>query len=267
MPELPEVNTLAVALARQLRGDGISGWLRLSPRLRNPIPDQAEAAAIVGHKINDVRRLAKAIFIDFGGKRFLKIHLGMTGYFCLTQTPPQELKHAHLQLQLASGRTLTFCDPRRFGLVEITDLPAAKVVEPFVGELTPAYLKTACAKRACCIKALIMDQQVIAGLGNIYAAEALFKAGIRPDRPAGSLKPGELKKLCAACISVIGAAVQAGINSLGECPGIDDQTTHFDIKTLVYDRQHEVCPKCGKSSIEMVRISGRSSCFCPTCQK
>lgn len=267
MPELPEVNTLAVALARQLCGDSISVWQRLSPRLRKTIPDAAEATPVTGHRIRDVKRIAKTIFIDFGGRRFLKIHLGMTGYFCLARQQPKAFKHAHLQLLLASGRTLTFCDPRRFGVVELTSLPTDRVVEPFAGELTPAYLKDACAGRECSIKALIMDQQVIAGLGNIYAAEALFKAGIRPDRPAGSLKPGEIKRLCAACIAVIGAAVQAGIDSLAEYPEIDDQTTHFDIETLVYDHQNDVCPKCGKSSIEMVRISGRSSCFCPTCQK
>jgi len=267
MPELPEVNTLAVALARQLRNDSISAWSRLSPRLRQPIPDAAEAAPVTGRRIRDVRRVAKAIYIDFGGKQFLKIHLGMTGYFCLSQKPQKPVKHAHLQLQLASGRTLTFCDPRRFGSIEITSLPAERIVEPFSGELTLVYLKAACADRECNIKALIMDQQVIAGLGNIYAAESLFKAGIRPDRPAGSLKPAEIRKLCDACISVIGVAVQAGIDSLGDRPEIDNQTTHFDIETLVYDRQNELCHRCGKSSIEMVRISGRSSCFCPACQK
>ena len=267
MPELPEVNTLATALAIQLHNDSISSWHRLSPKLRKPIPDSAEAASVTGRRIKDVRRIAKAIFIDFGGRHFLKIHLGMTGYFCLTQKQPAVIKHAHLQLQLASGRTLTFCDPRRFGSLEITSLPTDRVVEPFSGELTPAYLKAVCTNRECCIKALIMDQQVIAGLGNIYAAESLFKAGIRPDRPAGSLKPGELKKLCAACIEVIEAAVKAGIKSLDEHPRIDDQTTHFDIETLVYDQQNELCPKCRKSRIEMVRISGRSSCFCPNCQK
>jgi len=267
MPELPEVNTLAVALARQLNGDCISTWLRLSPRLRVPIPDQITAAAILDHPVKDVRRVAKSIFIDFGGRHFLKIHLGMTGYFSLTQKSPEAARHAHLQLQLASGRTLTFFDPRRFGSIEITSWPTDRVAEPFAGELTPAYLKDTCAGRECSIKALIMDQQVIAGLGNIYAAESLFNAGIRPDRPAGSLKPGELKKLCAACISVIEAAVKAGIDSLGEQPEINDQTTHFDIETLVYDQQNELCPKCRKSRIEMVRISGRSSCFCPTCQK
>jgi formamidopyrimidine-DNA glycosylase len=267
MPELPEVNTLAVALAKQLIDDSISVWQRISPKLRQPIPDAVGAMPVTGRRIKEVRRVAKNIFLDFGGRHFLKIHLGMTGYFFLTAKKPPQLKHAHLQLQLASGRTLTFCDPRRFGSIEITGLPADRVVEPFAGVLTPAYLKDVCAGRACSIKALIMDQQIIAGLGNIYAAESLFKAGIRPDRPAGSLKPGELKKLCSACIAVIEAAVKAGIDSLGGQPEIDDQTTHFDIETLVYDRQNEVCPKCHKCRIEMVRISGRSSCFCPTCQK
>ncbi|KAF1081916.1 MAG: Formamidopyrimidine-DNA glycosylase [Candidatus Rifleibacterium amylolyticum] len=267
MPELPEVNTLAVALARQLHNDSISSWQRLSPKLRKLIPDAAEAASVTCRKIKSVKRVAKNIFIDFGGQHLLKIHLGMTGYFCLTRQQPEAFKHAHLQLLLASGRTLTFCDPRRFGSIEVTSLPAARVVEPFAGELTPAYLKVACGGRECSIKALIMDQQVIAGLGNIYAAESLFKAGIRPDRPAGSLKPGEIKKLCAACIAVIEAAVKAGIDSLGERPEINDQTTHFDIETLVYDQHDELCPKCRKSRIKMVRISGRSSCFCPNCQK
>ena len=265
MPELPEVNTLAAALTRRLCGDSIIAWQRLSPKLRRPIPDSTEAEELTGRKIVEIRRIAKNIFFDFAGNRLLKVHLGMTGYFCLTPEPV-ELKHAHLRLQLASGWFLTYCDPRRFGSIEITGWPDKTVTKPFYGELTPAYLATACKDRAGSIKALIMDQQIVAGLGNIYASEALFKAGIKPDRVAGSLKPAELKKLAVACIAVIDAAIRAGIASLGDRPEINRDTTHFAIETCVYDQQNQICQKCHKGRIAMVRISGRSSCFCPICQ-
>ncbi|OGK05649.1 MAG: hypothetical protein A2W80_01370 [Candidatus Riflebacteria bacterium GWC2_50_8] len=267
MPELPEVNTLAVALARQLCGDSIIEWQRLSPKLRLPIPNSKEAKEITNCIIAGIKRVAKNIYVDFGDKLFLKVHLGMTGHFHLTPEPLIGLKHEHLRIALKSGRVLTFCDPRRFGSIEIAEFPDKCVTEPFAGSLTPQYLATACAKRQCSIKALIMDQQIIAGLGNIYAAEALFAAGIRPDRPASSLKPAELKKLCKSMINVIDKAVKAGIASLFEKPLIDGDTTHFEIETLIYDRQGSLCSKCGKASIEMIRISGRSSCYCPICQK
>ncbi|EKD84264.1 MAG: Formamidopyrimidine-DNA glycosylase, partial [uncultured bacterium] len=118
MPELPEVNTLAVALSTQLCGDSITEWQRWSPKLRKPIPDSDQAKAITGRKINSVKRVAKTLYVDFGGKVYLKIHLGMTGHFYLTSQPPEGLKHAHLRLKLASERFLTFCDPRRFGSLE-----------------------------------------------------------------------------------------------------------------------------------------------------
>ncbi|MBU1107298.1 MAG: bifunctional DNA-formamidopyrimidine glycosylase/DNA-(apurinic or apyrimidinic site) lyase [Candidatus Riflebacteria bacterium] len=267
MPELPEVNTLVTALSRRLRGDSIIAWQRRSPKLRGPIPDSTEAGVLTDRKIVDIRRIAKSIYFDFGCSQLLKVHLGMTGYFLLTSESCPEAKHAHLMLRLASGQMLTFCDSRRFGSIEITSWPDKVVVEPFKSKLTATYLATACNSRQCSIKALIMDQHIIAGLGNIYASEALFKAGIRPDRSAGSLKPTEIKKLCSACIAVIDAAIKAGNASFGDKPEIDRGTTHFAIETCVYDQQNQICQKCQKSKIAMVRISGRSSCFCPTCQK
>ncbi|HAE40497.1 MAG TPA: bifunctional DNA-formamidopyrimidine glycosylase/DNA-(apurinic or apyrimidinic site) lyase [Candidatus Riflebacteria bacterium] len=267
MPELPEVNTLAVALTRQLRGDSITEWHRLSPKLRLPIPGSKEARAIIGGKIVGIKRVAKNLYFDFAGELFLKAHLGMTGHFHLTPEPLKELKHAHLRLKLQSGRILTFCDPRRFGSIEITAFPDECVTEPFAGILTPQYLATVCAKKQCSIKALIMDQQIIAGLGNIYAAEALFAAGVRPDRAAASLSRTELKKLCQAIIAVIDKAVKDGIASLTDHPVINGDTTHFEITTLIYGQQGGLCSKCRKGTVEMIRIGGRSSCYCPLCQK
>jgi formamidopyrimidine-DNA glycosylase len=235
--------------------------------LRTAIPGATKAEALLNHEIRDVKRIAKSIWFDFGGTDFLRFHLGMTGYFVLSDNAPEGLKHAHLQLQMHSGRVLTFCDPRRFGQIAITTWPAVRVIEPFAGELTPNYFGAACKNRMCCIKSLIMDQQTLAGLGNIHASEALFIAGIRPDRIASSLKPSEIKKLCKACIEVIAAAVKAGIDSLDTACRIDDETVHFPISTQVYGRENELCTQCRKHRIEMLRISGRSSYFCPVCQK
>jgi formamidopyrimidine-DNA glycosylase len=267
MPELPEVNTLAIALEKRLRGDGIAEWQRISPRLRQPIPDADAVQKLIGKRIIAVRRVAKSIYFDFGNTDFLRIHLGMTGYFLLSDKLPVDVKHAHLRILMVSGRILTFCDPRRFGAIEIVAFPGQKVVEPFAGELTANYLTAVCANRSCSIKSLLMDQQIIAGLGNIYASEALFKAGVRPDRAAGSLKPREIKTITRACIEVIDDALSAGINSLSQQPEINRDTTHFEIDTRVYDQQGTKCRQCRRDTIEMIRISGRSSYYCPACQR
>ena len=265
MPELPEVNTLAVALARQLHNDSISSWQRLSPKLRKLIPDAAEAASVTCRKIKSVKRVAKNIFIDFGGQHLLKIHLGMTGYFCLTRQQPEAFKHAHLQLLLASGRTLTFCDPRRFGSIEVTSLPAARVVEPFAGELTPAYLKVACGGRECSIKAWFMDQQVIAGLGNIYACESLFLAQIHPCRRCFTLNSAEAGHLAGAIKKVLKVAVHHKGTTFADFMDSDGNPGENQNYLMIFQREGEGCVRCGET-VRRFRQGNRSSFYCSNCQ-
>lgn len=267
MPELPEVNTLAVALNKQLLGDSIKNWQRLSPRLRCPIPGAEDAASLIGKPVKAVKRIAKSLYFDFGCKLLLHVHLGMTGSFNLTEEESSELRHEHLRIKLASGRVLSYFDPRRFGVIELCSLPEVLVVEPFVGNLTDKYLASLCRRSERSIKSLIMDQQILAGLGNIYATEALFVAGILPFRAASSLAGLELLRLTRAIIEVTDAAVKSGLHSLEPDYLVNADTTHFPIITNVYGQQTKLCPKCHSGIIKRQIIAGRSSCYCPLCQK
>jgi formamidopyrimidine-DNA glycosylase len=216
MPELPEVNTLSLALDKQIRGDMIVAWKRLSPKLRRVVPGSEDVLPLLDRRIEKIFRVGKSIYFAFADSIYLHVHLGMTGCFCLWQ--PEErpmLSHEHLRLELGSGRTLSYCDSRRFGVVELVDLPRKSACEPFAGLLSVDYLVAACNGSTRSIKTLVMDQDIIAGLGNIYACEALFVAQILPFREAGSLSRSEIQGLVSAIISVIAAAIRSGEESLG----------------------------------------------------
>ncbi len=266
MPELPEVNTLMAALNHNLRGDSIIKWGKRSPKLRQPVPDVAASRILLKRPIVEVKRIAKSIYFDFALEEYLLVHLGMTGSFVLADQPPQITRHEHLRLQMKSGRFLSFFDPRRFGVIAIAKLPVSPVCEPFSDDLTPDYLQKACARSSRCIKALIMDQSIIAGLGNIYASEALLEAKILPFREAASLNGLDISRLCDSIIKVTAQAVKSGLKSLKPDFAVNAATTHFPIVTRVYGREGQKCLKCRKAMIMKVMISGRSSCYCPVCQ-
>ncbi|MFZ5952052.1 MAG: Fpg/Nei family DNA glycosylase, partial [Candidatus Rifleibacteriota bacterium] len=189
------------------------------------------------------------------------------GFFVLESETRGAEMHKHLQLQFKSGRCLSYHDPRRFGVIEIIEKLPKRVPEPFSGDLTVEWLKQCSESTDRPVKCLIMDQDVIAGLGNIYANEALFRAGIRPDRPADSLSSGQLKKLTHEIIAVVENAVNAGIASLQPYFSVGPDTTHFDIETLVYGLNGQNCPVCRRYQLQKMTLSGRSSFFCPGCQK
>lgn len=266
MPELPEVNTLSVALDRQLKGDSLKAWHKFSPKLRLPIPDGKAVVKLMGRTISAVKRVAKSMYFSFGLEEHLHVHLGMTGGFVLDERNGERLAHEHIRMELASGRFLHYCDSRRFGVVELAKMPDQPVCEPFAGSLTWQCLAEICQRSNRSIKALIMDQSLIAGLGNIYASEALLESGILPFREAASLSDAEIKKLCNACIRVIDRAVKSGLKSLKPDYRIDGNTTHFAIVTHVYGREGQACGLCGIGQIMRVVIAGRSSCYCPACQ-
>ncbi len=268
MPELPEVQAVASAMNRLLAGDAIAGWHRFTPRLRREIPTAAEAAELLDRPFDGVRRVAKSLYLDFGLERYLRVHLGMTGYFVLAAGDSGKLGHEHLRLELASGRVLSFCDPRRFGVIEICTLPDEITIEPFAGELTADYLAEFCRKSRRSIKSLIMDQSIVAGPGNIYASEALFLAEIRPDRQACSLSETELQAVVAGLIEVVARAIASADAQMQlNGPFLNSETPHFPIDTKVYGRSGEKCCRCRTGLISAVRIAGRSSFFCPVCQK
>lgn len=266
MPELPEVNTLVLALEKHLIGDSICEWQSYSPRLRRPVPACSVAEEIINQPIISIKRIAKSIYFDFGRSVYLHVHLGMTGSFLLQSTEAAKEKHEHLRIVLKSGKILSYIDPRRFGVIELVCLPEKNVCEPTERSLTSSFLKKQCSGSEKSIKSLIMDQSVIAGIGNIYASESLLEAGILPFREAGSLSDAEHKKLAASIVKVIKRAVRAGAESLKPEYRIDSQTTHFEIDVKAYGREGQLCGKCHQGLIMNARIAGRSSFFCPICQ-
>ncbi len=268
MPELPEVNTVAAVLRHFFAGERLAEWQRLAPRLRRPIPDAGQAKVLFGAELKQVRRIAKSIYLDFGTEQSLHIHLGMTGFFSMPKKGAKPEKHEHLRLKFASGKILAFSDPRRFGVVELVPLPQKCVPEPLNSDLDAKYLAAACKGSGRSIKSLIMDQQIVAGAGNIYASEALFAAGIRPERTAGSLTGREIKALATSLIEVIEAAIASGLDYQQKHGWfLSSETTHFPIETKVYGRTGQLCEKCGRGQIEAIKIAGRSSFFCLVCQK
>jgi formamidopyrimidine-DNA glycosylase len=287
MPELPEVETVVRGLARAVVGDTVeSVWLGSKPEpLKSPA---AEIERTLRHaRIAAVRRMGKHIVIElekvprprksrrraqhgalpannYGAQ--LIVHLGMTGQL-LVSKPDQEVeKHTHLIAQLASGRELRFVDPRRFGrlAVHARDGFEADGVEPLdVGFEIFANLFR---KRKTPIKSALLNQKLLRGVGNIYADESLFRAGVRPRRRAASLTRAELRRLYDAIQQVLTQAIAAGGSSVSDYVNAEGEPGFFQFEHRVYGREAEPCVAC-RTPIKRVVIAGRSSHYCPRCQK
>ncbi len=282
MPELPEVETIARGLAARVTGERIeSVWIGSKPEpLLSPAAEIA--ATLEGARIAGVRRMGKHIVIDLQrerGKRRARnskppasiaaqwiVHLGMTGRVLVT-TPDSEIpKHTHLIARLASGRELRFVDPRRFGRLRVhrdgqfqttgaepLDIGLEMFTNLFRGRKTP-------------IKSALLNQKLLRGVGNIYADESLFRAGIRPRRRAASLTRDDLQRLYTSVQQVLNEAIAAGGSSINDYVDSDGEEGMFQIQHRVYGREGEPCLVCG-TPVKRVVIAGRSSHYCPRCQK
>jgi formamidopyrimidine-DNA glycosylase len=289
MPELPEVETIARGLSTRVTGDVIeSVWLGSKPEILKS-PASEIAATLESKRIAGVRRLGKHIVFDLesGGRasapvkrksprKFSKasastrdtaqwiVHLGMTGRM-LVCNPDQVIeKHTHAVAKLASGRELRFVDPRRFGRLSVAhgfDAPGSeplevgldRFIELFRGRKTP-------------IKSALLNQKLLRGVGNIYADESLFRAGIRPRRRAASLTRAELARLYSAIREVLKEAIALGGSSISDYVDSDGDEGFFQLQHRVYGREGEPCLAC-KTPVKRVVIAGRSSHYCPKCQK
>jgi formamidopyrimidine-DNA glycosylase len=282
MPELPEVETIARGLDQRVAGDRIeSVWVGGKPEpLKSPA---SEIVSILEHsKIARVRRVGKHIVLDLGRAakktRARKdesskqktaqwiVHLGMTGNLIVTQPETELPKHTHLIARLASGRELRFVDPRRFGRLSVVKESgfAAAGAEPLdVGfEIFAGLFR----KRKTPIKSALLNQKLLSGVGNIYADESLFRAGIRPRRRAASLTREELRRLYEAVQQVLREAIAAGGSSISDYVDSNGDEGHFQFQHRVYQREGEPCLVC-KTPIKRLVIGGRSSHYCPKCQK
>lgn len=272
MPELPEVETIARGLAKRVAGDVIeSVWLGSKPEpLKSPAAEIE--AALQSKKIVDVRRSGKHIVVDLAepGNNAAPattqwiVHLGMTGRLLVCSPETELAKHTHAVLRLTSGRELRFVDPRRFGRLAVIEKFAPPGAEPL--SISPADFANLFRRRKTPIKSALLNQKLLSGVGNIYADEALYRAGVRPRRRAASLTADELRLLHKGLKQVLQEAIRLGGSSISDYVDSEGQEGFFQLKHRVYGREGEPCRKCG-TPIKRVVIAGRSSHYCPRCQK
>jgi formamidopyrimidine-DNA glycosylase len=274
MPELPEVETIARGLARRVSGDVIESiWLGRKPE---PLKSSArEIAATLEHsRIATVRRMGKHIVFDLEQKQKKTpptqaqwiVHLGMTGRLQVCEPQADILKHTHAILKLASGMELRFVDPRRFGRLSVAragDFDAGGI-EPLEADLD--RFLTLFRGRKTPIKSALLNQKLLRGVGNIYADESLFRAGIRPRRRASTITRDQLAKLLASVKEVLQEAIALGGSSISDYVDADGEAGFFQLQHRVYGREGEPCLVC-KTPIKRIVIAGRSSHYCPKCQK
>ena len=271
MPELPEVETVRRGVEPHAVGRTIQSVTVRDSRLRWPIPAEfAEFAR--GKKIRAVSRRGKYLVFDLGGDRLI-VHLGMTGRLLVLDPGTPLKKHDHVDLLLSGGTLLRFHDPRRFGAV--LPWPASEAHHALLAEMGPEplseefsgdHLFARSRGRKQAVKLLIMDGRIVVGVGNIYASEALFRAGIRPRTAAGKVTRAQYARLAQAIVEVLQFAITQGGTTLRDFRGSDGMNGYFQQKLMVYDREGEPCRVC-QTPIRKLVLGQRSSFYCPTCQR
>ncbi len=272
MPELPEVETVRRGVEPHVLGRRIIEVTVRDARLRWPIP--ADFADFARHQqINAVSRRGKYLIFALDSGDRLIVHLGMTGRVLVLDAGHPVIKHDHLDLLLDDGRLLRYHDPRRFGAVLPwpKDAPGHVLIdslgpEPLSDAFSGAYLYERSRHKKVAVKSFVMDGQVVVGAGNIYAAESLFRAGVRPTRPAGRVTRAEYKRLADAIRAVLREAITQGGTTLRDFAGADGVSGYFQQDLYVYGREGQPCRICG-TEIKNLRLGNRASCWCPGCQR
>lgn len=271
MPELPEVETIVRDLARLLPGSTIRGVEVLRPDLIDGDTPEGFAARVKGRRVAGVARRAKNIVIDLGDGRLL-VNLGMTGRLLVTRAKDQEPTHLGVRLALDRGRELRYHDVRRFGrLWTMTEdewrvWEGALGVEPLSDDFSDDWLRERAARSRVAIKSWLMDQGRVVGVGNIYASEALFRAGVDPRRPANSQSPEELARVRQGVRQVLREAIEFRGTTLLDYRDAAGGEGAFAARLKVYDREGQPCTVCN-SPVRRVVQGGRSTFYCPACQR
>ena len=269
MPELPEVETTRRGVAPDLTHKVLKAVVVREPRLRWPVSDEVRSAE--GETLQSVSRRAKYLLFNFSSGSLI-LHLGMSGSLRLLETTAEPARHDHLDLQFEAAPILRFTDPRRFGSLHWSADPAMD--HPLLNKLGPEPLGenfsgTALYRRSrnrtAPVKNFLMDQRTVVGVGNIYASESLFLAGIHPRRPAGRISKARYRRLATATRTVLSRAIKAGGTTLRDFRGGDGQPGYFSQELRVYDRADEPCLECG-SAIRREVIGQRASYYCARCQ-
>ncbi|WP_417250329.1 bifunctional DNA-formamidopyrimidine glycosylase/DNA-(apurinic or apyrimidinic site) lyase [Celeribacter sp.] len=283
MPELPEVETVRRGLEPSMAGERVSRADVRRPDLRWPFPPNM-AERLTGARVERLRRRSKYILADLDTGESLLIHLGMSGRMTVSGDPlgqfvhehPQIAKHDHVILDMENGARVTFNDARRFGAMDLLDTARAEE-HPLLAKLGPEplgnrfdedHLVAAFEGRNTPVKSALLDQRIVAGLGNIYVCEVLFRAGISPLRKAGQISPARVASLVPIIRYVLNEAIKAGGSSLKDYRQADGELGYFQHNFRVYGREGGACSRegCG-GTVKRVAQSGRSSFYCPRCQR
>ena len=280
MPELPEVETVRRGLLPVMEGQVIASADVNRPDLRWPLP-KGMAERLTGARVVSLNRRSKYILVELSTGETLLIHLGMSGRMLISGTMPGTFhhqhpapqKHDHVVLHMQNGARITFNDARRFGAMDLMPTATAHLhpllinlgPEPLGNHFDTFTLAGRLADRATPIKSALLDQTNVAGLGNIYVCETLFRARIAPTRLAGQISAAEIAILVPTIRQVLSEAIEAGGSSLKDFRQTDGELGYFQHRFQVYDRQGQPCPNCGSPIARLVQ-SGRSTYHCPTCQ-
>ena len=283
MPELPEVETVRTGLVPAMEGAVISKAQVNRPDLRWPFPENM-AERLKGAKVLQLRRRSKYILADLSTQETLLIHLGMSGRMLISGDPlgqflhdhPAPEKHDHVVFHMANGARITFNDPRRFGAMDLLDTETAADhpllapigPEPLGNDFSETYLIDRLKGRKTPIKSALLDQKIVAGLGNIYVCEALFRAKIAPTQKVYKLKQIQIAALVPIIREVLTEAIAAGGSSLKDFRQADGELGYFQHNFDVYGRENEACRATDcNGTVTRITQSGRSSFYCPQCQR
>lgn len=273
MPELPEVETTKNGVRPHVLNKVVSKVVVRQPSLRWPVPSDL-AQLINNATLKNVERRAKYLLCHFEGvhEGTVMIHLGMSGNLRIVASDAPVQKHDHVDIVFQDGTTLRYCDPRRFGCVLwLGEKPYEHSLlsglgpEPLTDEFNADYLWQLSRNKKTAVKQFVMDQKVVTGIGNIYATEALFTAGIRPNKEAGKVSKASYDKFVQASKTILERAIAQGGTTLKDFVGGDGKPGYFAQQLLVYGKKGEECPKCA-SVLKEIKLSNRSSVYCPKCQ-
>lgn len=271
MPELPEVETTVRGLAQFLQGERITSVTLNRPNLRRPFPPEL-VQVLTGAQVTGLTRRAKYGLIHTDRGATMIFHLGMSGRWRID--PAAADKHDHLVIETAEHQ-FALCDPRRFGSVDLVDTAkldhwpafAALGPEPLGPDLTPHHLKTALKGKTQTIKLCLLDQSVIAGLGNIYVCEALYRAGIHPTKKGGKVTRQQLDRLVPHIRDVLSQSIRDGGSTLRDYAAPDGELGYFATRFDAYGRDGQPCRRDDGGTIRRIQQGGRSTWYCPRCQR
>lgn len=263
------------SLERHLLGERIDRVRVHFGKLREPVPARTLRRRLEGREVLALRRRAKYLLIDVEGGATLVIHLGMSGRLTLSTADAPPEKHEHVTFELQSGRRLRFRDPRRFGLVlalataglERDRHFAHLGVEPLDGRLDGERLATLARGSKAAVKTFLMDARRVVGVGNIYASEALYRAGVHPDRSVARISRERWERIAGGVVAVLAQAIREGGTTLNDFRNGDGEEGYFQVSLRVYGREGQVCRRCRSTRVRRTVHAGRSTYYCPRCQR